>query len=94
MAYRFTLACVERDGCFPKAETIYNSTISGQITDTNKTIELKEFHSFVNLVRCSPPEDYSEENIIVGEIRVLGDKMTCTIPGDGNRLYFEAIRRW
>jgi len=93
MSQKFTLTCIEREGCIPIAETTYISDISGQITDTNNTIEIHETHTFFNVVRCNPPEDYTEENTFVAEIRVSGDKMTCTVPGDGNRLYFEAIKQ-
>ncbi len=93
MSNKFTLTCIEREGCIPKGETTYISFINGQITETNNTVEIHETHSFRNIVRCGPPEDYTEENTFVAEIRVSGDEMTCTIPGDGNRLYFRAKKR-
>lgn len=93
ISHKFTLTCIEQEGCIPIAETTYISDISGQITDTNNTIEIHETHSFFNIVRCHPPEDYTEENTIIAELQVSGDKMTCTIPGEGNRLYFEATKQ-
>ena len=90
MSNKFTLTCVEREGCVPIGETTYISTITGQITETSRTIEIHEIHSFLNLSACNPPDSYTEENTIVAEIQVSGDQMTCTIPGEDNRLYFEA----
>lgn len=93
ISYKFTLTCIEREECIPIGETSYISVINGQLTETNNTIEIYQTHSFRNIVKCGPPEDYTEENTIICELKVSGDNMTCTIPGDGNRLYFEAKKQ-
>jgi hypothetical protein len=93
ISYKFTLTCIERESCIPIGETTYISVINGQLTETNNTIEIHETHSYRNIVRCNPPEDYTEENTFIGELKVSGDGMTCTIPGDGNRIYFEAKKQ-
>ncbi len=93
ISYKFTLTCIERDNCIPIGETSYISIITGQLTETDHTIEIHQTHSYRNIVRCNPPEDYTDEKTLIGVLTISGDSMTCTIPGDGNRIYFEAKKQ-